>query len=141
MVKENPFDREIIILKLNENSIIPRSSNIPRLDVFLDIRSILHVAGRLKNPLLICNLKYPILFPRRHEVIDMIVNQRHQKVAHSCRVFTLNCLRNSGFWVISGNYMCRSIISNCVMCKRLRIKLGTQKMAYIPRERTQELLP
>ena len=74
MVKENPFDREIIILKLNENSIIPRSSNIPRLDVFLDIRSILHVAGRLKNPLLICNLKYPILFPRRHEVIDMIVN-------------------------------------------------------------------
>ena len=40
--------------------------------------------------------------------------------------FTLNSLRNLGFWVINGNSVCKSIIFKCVMCKRLRGKLRTQ---------------
>ena len=49
VVQEESFGREIDILKSNESSIIPKSSSIHKLDVFLDIRGILNVGGRLKN--------------------------------------------------------------------------------------------
>ena len=133
MVQEIPFGREIDILKSN--------GSIHKLDVFLDIRGILHIGGRLKNFFLNCNLNYPILLPRKHEVTNIIVNWYHQKVAHGRRGFTLNCLRNSAFWVINENSACRSIIFKCVMCRRLRGKHGTQRLADLPEERTQDASP
>ena len=57
-------------------------SSTHKLDLFLDVRGILRVGGRLNNYFLNCKLKYPVLFPKRHEVTNMIVNWCHQKVAH-----------------------------------------------------------
>ena len=72
-------------------------STILKLDAFLDIRGILRVGERLRNSFLNCNLKNPILLPKRHEVIDTDLDWCHLKVAHSGRAFTLNCFRNLGF--------------------------------------------
>ena len=141
MVQETSFGRETDILKSNGSNIIPKSSSIYKLDVFLDIRGILRVGGRLKNSFLNCNLKYPILLPRKHEVTNIIVNLCHQKVAHGGRGFTLNYLRNSGLRVINGNSVCRRIIFKCVMCRRLKGKLGIQRIADFPEERTQNAPP
>ena len=124
MLQEKLFGRKIDILKSNRSSIIPKSSSIHKLDVLLDIMGILRVGGRLKKSFLNRNLKYAILLPRTHEVTNIIVNWCHQRVAHRSRGFTLNCLRNSGFWVINGNSVSRSIIFKCVMCRRLRGELG-----------------
>lgn len=68
MVQEISFGRKIDVLKSNGSSIIPKSSRTHKLDVFLDIRAILRIGGRLKNSFLSCNLslKYPILLPKRH---------------------------------------------------------------------------
>ena len=41
--------------------------------------------------------------------------------------FTLNCLRNSDFSLINGNFACKSKNFKCVMCRKLKGKLGTQK--------------
>ena len=141
MVQEESFGREIDILKSNGSSIIPKSSSIHKLDVFLDIRGILRIGGKLKNSFLNCYLKYPIFIPRRYEVNNIIVTWCHQKVAHGGRGFTLNCLRNSGFWMINGNSVCRSIIFKCLMCRKLRGKLKTQIMADLPEEIAKEAPP
>ena len=141
MIQETSFGKEIDILKSNGSNTIPKSSSIHKLDVFLDIMGILRVGERLRNSFLNCNLKYPILLPRKHEVTNIIVNLCHQKVAHGRRGFTLNYLRNSGFRVINGNSVCRSIIFKCVMCRRLRGKLGVQRIADFQEERTQDAPP
>ena len=51
---------------------------------------------------------------------------------------TFDCLTDSGFWVINKNFVRRCIIFKCAMCRRLRGKLETQRMADLPEERTQE---
>ena len=96
------------------------------------------------------DLKIPLWIPtwsilyycqRNRQVTDMIIIWSHKKVAHGGRGYTINFLRNSGFWVINANSACRSVIFKCVICWRLHGKLGVQKMADLPKERTEEAPP
>ena len=65
----------------------------------------------------------------------------HISVGHTGRGVTLNQLRNSGFWIICGNSATRSVISKCVICRSLRGKFGTQKVAELPRQRFTDSPP
>ena len=40
-----------------------------------------------------------------------------------------------GFWIVSASSAIRSLILRCVVCRKLRGKLGEQKMSDIPKER------
>jgi len=54
---------------------------------------------------------------------------------------TLNELRASGYWIVSGNAMVRQFISKCVTCRHLRGNQGEQKMADLPKSRTEPAPP
>ena len=71
----------------------------------------------------------------------MIIIWKHEKVAHGGRGYTVNFLRDFGFRVINVNLACRSVIFECVICRKLRGKLGVQKMTDLPKERTEEAPP
>lgn len=139
MVQSESFGKEKDIL-LSKGS-ITKSSAIYQLDPFIDDRMLILAGGRLRNSSLNFHLKHPVLLPKKHPVTDMIVHWCHRKVAHGGRGYTLNCLRSFGFWVVSGNSVCRSVIHKCVICRRLRGKLGHQKMADLPKERLIEAPP
>ena len=141
MVQELLFGKEIEILKSNARSEIAKFSNISQLDVFIDNEGLLRVGGRLKNSSLGSILKHPVLLPKKHQVIDMIIIWKHEKVAYGGRGYTVNFLRNFGFWVINANLACRSVIFECVICRKLLGKLGVQKMTDLPKERTEEAPP
>ena len=53
---------------------------------------------------------------------------------------TLNELRASGYWIVSGNPMVRQFISKCVTCRHLGGNQGEQKMADLLKSRP-ELAP
>ena len=54
---------------------------------------------------------------------------------------TLNEIRCNGFWIINENAVVRSHIYHCVSCRKLRDKLGKQKMANLPEERSSDAAP
>lgn len=45
------------------------------------------------------------------------------------------------YWIIKGNSAARKVISECVVCRRVRGKMGEQKMADLPKERVLPDLP
>ena len=47
----------------------------------------------------------------------------------------MNELRQCGFWIVSASSAIRSLIHRCVVCRKLRGKLGKQKMSDIQKER------
>ena len=51
---------------------------------------------------------------------------------------TLNKTRCNGFWIINGNADVTSHIYHCVTPEKLRGKLGEQKMADLPEERSSD---
>ena len=55
--------------------------------------------------------------------------------------FTINEIESNGFWVVQCNNIVRSLIVKCVKCRLLRVKLGEQKMADLPNDRTLDRPP
>ena len=56
-------------------------------------------------------------------------------MAHKGRALTLNDLRQSGFWNVNASSAIESLIHRFIVCRRLRGKLGEQKMSDIPKEK------
>ena len=54
---------------------------------------------------------------------------------------TLNEIRCKGFWIINGNAAVGSYCYHCVSCRKLGGKLGKQKMADLPEERSSDAAP
>ena len=53
----------------------------------------------------------------------------------------MNNLRKNGIWVLRANEVVRRIIHKCVTCRKLRGKLGDQKMSDLPKKRCCEAVP
>ena len=62
-------------------------------------------------------------------------------VRHDGRDATLNEIRQRGFMIVNASSCVRNQIHKCVTCRRLRGKMGEQKMADLPEERCSEAAP
>ena len=111
------------------------------LDPSVDEGQVLHVGGRLKNSSLSNSCTYPILFPKNGTVTELLIRWCHEKTAHRGRDITLSEIRSNWYWIIDANSKTRQIIFKCVTCRSLHGRLGEQKMANLPCERTTEAPP
>ena len=142
MVPRRSFRTEIKTIRSNgKNQYIKRESPLYRLDPFIAEDGIIRVGGRLKRSTYNENLLHPIVLPKDAIISKKILEWCHISVGHSGRGVTLNQLRSSGFWIICGNSVTRSVINKCVICRSLRGKFGTQKMAELPRRRVTDSPP
>ena len=88
------------------------------LKVFNDEDGLIRCGGRIENANLPFVTKFPIWLPRDHHVTKLLVYEAHGKVGHNGLRETLTELRST-FWIIRGRQIVRSLISKCVICKRL----------------------
>ena len=65
-------------------------------------------------------------------VTKLIIQDCHSKCAHGGRGATLNELRSRGYWITNGNSAVQSVIFKCVLCHRIRGRVGVQKMTKLP---------
>ena len=120
---------------------LKKSSTIYNLDPFVDADGLIRVGGRLKHSHLNNSCKHLVLLPKQEKVTDLVLKWCHAKCAHGGRGATLDELRRSGYWVVNGNSSVWSKLFKCIQCKRLRGKLGIQKMANLPSSRLMEVPP
>jgi transposase InsO family protein len=129
------YAREIECLKHNRN--LPASSPIVTLSPVLDEFGILRVGGRLnklKNSSVQAQYN-PVIVPGAHHVTTLLVRHHHALVKHQGRHITEGAVRSADFWIVGGKRLIKSIIYNCVKCRRLRRTLRSQKMSDLPVER------
>ena len=96
---------------------------------------LLRVDRRPRKGELDANIAHPVLLPKNSCISLAIIRWCHKNVAHGGRGLTLNELRQCGFWIVGASSAIRSLIHRCVVCHKLRGKLGEQKMSDIPKER------
>ena len=140
LVQAESFANEIKQLK-SEKKMVPESINISQLDPFLDNRGILRVGGRLRKSNLTGEENHPVILPKKCAVSNMIIQWSHHSIAHGARGMTLNHLRQRGIWIVNANVISRHLIHNCIICRKLRGKMGYQRMADLPQERCTEAAP
>ena len=129
-------------MNMGESNVkLRKDSTIYNLDPFMGADGLIRVGGRLKHSHLKNSCKHPVLLPKEEKVTDLVLEWCHARCAHGGRGATLNELRRSGYWVVNGNSAVWSKLFKCVQCRRLRRKLGIQKMANLPSSRLMEVPP
>ena len=133
LVQNQAFCKETEVLKNKGN--IPRTSRTYGLDPYFDSDGLLRVGGRLQKGELDENISYSVLLPKNSCISVAIIRWCHKNVAHGRRILTLNELRQCDFWIVSASSAIRILSHRCVVCRKLRGKLGEQKMSDISKER------
>ena len=139
LVQWEAYPDEINALK--QGLLVPKSSRLFKLDPYLDDAGLLRVGGRLQFSRYSYNVKHPCILPRNNLLTHLLVLHYHQKVAHQGRTATLNHIRSNGYHIVSGTTLVSSLINKCVICRKIRGKLATQKLSDLPSERCEEVPP
>ena len=118
-----------------------KTGSLFRLDPFIDEDGLMRVVGRLQRSDLLLGERHPVTIPRTGHITELIVRFYHEKICHLGRGMTLNHLRKNGFWIIGGTAVVACLIRNCVICKKTRGTVTSQKMADLPAERLAQEPP
>ena len=114
---------------------------IGSLSPFIGSCEILRVGRRLEKSMLDESVTHPIILPKSGKVTELLIRWCHQKAAHTGTNITLNEIRSSGLYMIQGSSAVKKVISRCVICRRLRGRVGEQIMADLPHEKLKEEFP
>ena len=120
---------------------IKRSSNLYRLDPYINEDGIIHVGGRLRRANIPRNIAHPIIFPKRGHITNLLIDHHHQLAKYAGRNTTLSEIRSSGYWIINGISTVTSYIWRCVICRKLRGNTVGQKMSDLPSDRIEPAPP
>ena len=138
-IQSEVFKRDIENLKANTP--VSKDSSVLKLDPFLDKEGVMRVGGRLKFSELTLGEKHPILIPNSHHIGKLLVSHHHELAKHQGRHITEGVIRSAGLWIIGLKRLVYSVISKCLLCRRFRGNLTTQKMSDLPKERLKSCPP
>jgi len=118
-----------------------RTTLVCQLCLFLDDGGLQRCGGRIHNPPLSGNAKFPLLLPSKDHFTDLVFHSTHVKQLHAGVKSTLTALRQS-YWVPSGRQHVKTLIDKCVTCRRVS---GTAYNAPdpppLPKSRMQQTQP
>lgn len=119
-----------------------KASCLRKLDPFLDENGLVRVGGRIRRAAFHLALRHPCILPKRSHITDLIIEHFHDKVpCHQGRGITHNAVRQAGYWIVNGRSTVTRAISKCVICRRFRGRLLTQKMSDLPEECVAKTAP
>ena len=116
------------------------SPSLQQFSPFIDHDGVVHIGGRL-NRMSNFEFKNPILLSKDALFSTLVVQNSHVAVGHGGKGFTLNNVRQSGFFIINGVSLVKSVVFKSVKCRRLRAKQCGKKMSDLPINRVSQSAP
>lgn len=156
IVQEKSFSEEIGILRnmqINAHTVkddrlarernvtLRKTSNIYRLDPYVDKEGVLRVGGRITRANMPLGLKHPVIMPRNGHLTTLLIRHCHEAVKHQGRGMTINKIREEGFWIVGCRDLVSKYIESCFLCRLLRSHTVQQKMGDLPKDRLEAAPP
>ncbi|XP_053990009.1 uncharacterized protein LOC128882436, partial [Hylaeus volcanicus] len=107
---------------------IEKTSELLKLNVFIDEKRILRVGGRITNEDIPFEMRHPILIPKKSEIAKLIIRDVHETNFHTGPKLTEALIRKK-FWITNGQTTIKKQLKNCVICRKFRPKTAHQMMA------------
>ncbi|XP_008183125.1 uncharacterized protein LOC103309446 [Acyrthosiphon pisum] len=131
------FGKEVVALKNGKE--IPHKSRLRSLCPYIDNGLIL-VGGRLQNAIVSKEQKNPIVLPPDHLITRLIYKDCHHRMLHCGPQALLAEVRRT-YWPTRGRSIARSVVRQCVICKRARPTFDQPIMGSLPKQRVQHSRP
>ncbi|XP_053402584.1 uncharacterized protein LOC128557935 [Mercenaria mercenaria] len=137
LVQTQTFENEMCEVKANSR--VSNSSSLKRLCPILK-DGVLRVGGRVELSDLHVDAKHQIILPSSHHVTRILIQKYHEQNAHMGPVHILSLLRQK-YWIIHGLQTVKSVLSQCITCKRQLQRPEVQQMSDLPEERLTPDMP
>lgn len=136
LLQKDEFSEEINLLRKGK----PCTARVNRLAPFLDGENVIRVGGRLRNSLLDTQSKHPILLPKKHHVVNILIDYFHVRELHSGPV-QLQATITQRYWILSARSIIRSRVFKCIRCFKTKPKIIAPFMGDLPAERVTPTRP
>ena len=111
---------------------LPRSSDLKKLNPVFDPRArVMRVSTRLTNSNVSEDFKCPMIVPKKTHFGDKMVREAHLEVAHMGVDAVMAKVRER-WWLVGAKRAVKTILQECMACKRYHAKVGEQVMAALP---------
>ena len=107
---------------------------LKELSVFCDQNGLIRSHSRLVNADMDYDARFPMLLPKKHNFVELLVRKTHCGLGHFGWSFVLAKLQER-FWILRGQSFVRRYLKNCIFCQIRNAKSGSQMMAALPQER------
>jgi len=135
-IQQQSFAKEIIAIKEDR----PCPKPVQRLRPFLDSFGLIRVGGRLSQSNESYDLKHPILLPKDHRLVTLLIDHYHVVFAHTGISSLVNFLSNR-FWILSVKQLVRTRIYRCIQCFRYQPRNNAPLMGDLPSARVTPSIP
>nr|XP_042912400.1 uncharacterized protein LOC107446176 [Parasteatoda tepidariorum] len=125
------------IQQLLSQNTLSKHSRIFNLNCKLNDDNLLFLQGRLQFSSDDVKTKHPVLLPSNDKFVEL---DAHVKIGHLGVDSTLTHLREQ-YWIIKGKQFVKKFLRNCLICRRYKVKPGTQVVAPLPPDRIKEQPP
>ena len=97
-----------------------------------DEEGLIRAHGHLENArILPKDMRNPVVLPRDHQLMILLLRHLHSKRGH-CGYKSLMHEARRKYWKIGLRKMAKAVVSNCVLCRKLRRKPLDQLMGQVP---------
>ncbi|XP_055591539.1 uncharacterized protein LOC129743526 [Uranotaenia lowii] len=117
-----------------------RRYNLSNLAPFVGNDGLIRVGGRLKYSAIPYDGKHQILLPEQHFVTTILVRKLHEENLHVGHSGLLVIVRER-YWPVRAKKIIKKIISNCIVCAKLRARPERQFMGDLPKHRVNPAPP
>lgn len=117
---------------VSQQESVKKSSDIFKLDPIL--KDGLLLRGSLETADIDEEAKHPIIIPKRHHIVKLIIEPYHRLPGHSGIEYTLSLIRKR-FWIINARSSVRNVVKSSISCCRRQAPVLQQKMANLPEDR------
>ncbi|KAB0802699.1 hypothetical protein PPYR_04885 [Photinus pyralis] len=136
-VQGEAFQAELKNMKVGNASAAGR---LLKLNPFLDDNNVIRVGGRLKNSQLSYNSKHPIVLPKNHKYVELLIKQEHARLLHAGAQAVLATIRTR-YWILGGRDVVRRVLRKCIICFRTKPLNYSPLMGDLPAMRSNAVRP
>lgn len=128
------------IESLQKYNKVKSTSELLKLNPFIDKLGVLRVGGRLENTNLNMEIKHPKIIPRDSRLAELLVDEAHKLTLHGGHRQTSAALRQQ-YWIPGGSNAIKKQLRQCIICRRNKPTKQYQLMGDLPAARTEPAPP
>ncbi|KFD47687.1 hypothetical protein M513_11478, partial [Trichuris suis] len=132
------LEEEVACLLLNKP--LKTQSTLLPLSPFIDNSGLMRVQGRIDKADIPYEARHPIILPPKHPLTKTIIEDMHRTLRHGS-VDLILCELRQRYWLPKYRQRVKSVVYECVYCKKWRSKPSTPFLAQLPTERLQAFQP
>lgn len=137
-VQEIENSEKIVVRLIQEESFGEEQERrkIQNLIQFEDDYGILRLRTKISEREDILSFRFPAILPSKHTIVKRLIFDRHVTLMHAGVQTVLANLREQ-FWILKGKKTIKSILSQCIVCKKQRVRHLQADPIQLPKNRVK----